>query len=237
MGGEALAARARTAAFLAAIVVVGAGSAAGVYASLRDRHRLPGLAQDPLEAAERARERGDTRTAFREYRRAVALSTGRYGNLLLLVQTLAMNGDVEGAAQALAAAQVLRPLQPSLHRGAGFVLFARRRLAEAEDSFRKALAVNGGDARAWSGLGDVLLEQDRYPEAEAALRRALTLRPNELGALNSLGIVYALSGRHAEAIGAFETVMRHTPSAQIAGNLARARAAQAAAAASGAPRP
>jgi len=231
MQGEALGARARTAAFVVASVLVGVGAAAGVFASLRDRHRLPGLVQDPLEAAERARGRGDTRRAFREYRRAVALSTGRYDNLLLLVQTLALNGDVEGAAQALAAAQAVRPHEASLHRGTGFVLFARRRLTEAEGSFRTALANDGADARAWSGLGDVLLEQDRYAEAEPALRRALALRPTELGPLNSLGIVYALSGRHEEAIRAFETVMRHAPTPLIAANLERARAARAAAAA------
>jgi tetratricopeptide (TPR) repeat protein len=236
MSVESPAARVRTAAFLFAIVVVGVSSAAGIFASLRTRHRLPGLVQDSLDGAERARGRGDTEAVLREYRRAVALSTGRFDNLLFLVQTLALNGDVEGASQALAAAQALRPSQSSLHRGAGFVLFARRRLAEAEGSFRKVLAANRDDARAWYGLGDVLLEQDRYPEAEAALKRALALRPTELSALNSLGIVYALSGRHDEAIQAFETVMRHTPSAQIAGNLERARAARAAAAA-GAPRP
>jgi Flp pilus assembly protein TadD len=226
--GDAILARVRATAFGIALLLMGAVFAAGFYGSLQARHRLPGLSQDPLLEAVRARERGDRPGSLRENRDAVALSASRYSNLLDLTQSLTMAGDGQSADRAFAAAQSLRPHHTSLSRGEGFVLFGQGHLLESEAAFRRALRWESRDAKAWVGLGDVLLQQDRYAEAEHALGRALALRPNNHGALNSLGIVYALAGRHDEAIYAFETVMRREPSPGIAANIERARADKAA---------
>ena len=50
-------------------------------------------------------------------------------------------------------------------------------IAEAEASFRHALALDPKLDRAWYGLGLTLIRQHRYDEAAAALKRNTELQP------------------------------------------------------------
>ena len=199
----------------------------GLYAAFRDHHELPGLRQDPMAGATLARTRGYPRDVLREDQRAVALSSGRFDMLISLTQVLTLGGDAEGAASALSAASALRPRDPALLEGEGFVLFGRRRMGEAEGLFRQAIVATPGDARAWTGLGEVLLETDRYAEAASKFRQALRLDPSASGVHNSLGIALALAGRYDEAIAEFEIVLRLASSPAVRANLEKARASRA----------
>ena len=199
----------------------------GFYASFLDHHELPGLLQDPMAGANQARSRGSARGALREDQVAVALNSGRFDLLITLTEVLTLDGDPQGASAALTAAEALRPHDPALLEGAGFVLFGRHRMGEAESLFRRAVVATPGDQRAWTGLGEVLLETDRYTEAIAEFREALRLGPSESGIHNSLGIALALARRYDEAIAEFEEVLRLSPSPAVRANLERARTAKA----------
>jgi Tfp pilus assembly protein PilF len=59
----------------------------------------------------------------------------------------------------------------------GFLQEAGGQLEAAEQSFRKAIALNEKLDRAWFGLGLVLIRQSRWDEAITALKRNTQLQP------------------------------------------------------------
>lgn len=59
----------------------------------------------------------------------------------------------------------------------GFLLDDAQRLDEAEDAFRRAVALDPKLDRAWYGLGLVLIRQQRLAEAVAAFKRNTELQP------------------------------------------------------------
>ena len=199
----------------------------GLYASWSDHSQLPGLRQDPMAGATRARLQAYAREVLREDQRAVALSSGRFEMLISLTEVLTLAGDAQGASSALSAAGALRPRDPALLEGEGFVQFGRGRMGVAETLFRRAIVATPADRRAWTGLGEVLLETDRYAEAAVNFREALRLGPAESGVHNSLGIALALARRYDEAMAEFEIVLQLAPSVAVRANLERARAAKA----------
>lgn len=219
--------RAHRLAFVGSLLLLFILALLGIYASVHGRHELPGLSQDPMAGANQAQSRRHARGMLRENRQAVVLNSGRFDHLISLTEVFTLGGDVEGAAAALSAAAALRPRDPVLLQGSGFVLFGRRQMADAEKVFRQAVAATPGDRRAWTGLGEVLLETDRYPEAIAHFRQALSLDPSTSGVHNSLGITLALARRYDEAIAEFEIALQISPSPVVQANLERARAAKA----------
>jgi tetratricopeptide (TPR) repeat protein len=94
------------------------------------------------------------------------------------VQLLATTGDKEGAIQAAQALVALHPHDQGAHWfNLAFLLESAGRLAEAEDAFRHAVALDPKLDRAWYGLGLVLIRQQRYDEAVAALKKNTELQP------------------------------------------------------------
>jgi tetratricopeptide (TPR) repeat protein len=68
-----------------------------------------------------------------------------------------------------------------------------------EESFKKAIALNPGNDRAYSELGWLCREQGKLPEAEASFKKAIALNPKNDGAYSGLGRLYAEQGRQPEA--------------------------------------
>jgi len=90
----------------------------------------------------------------------------------------AQGGDRPGAiddAQKLVAAHPRRSAADWFNLG--FLLDDAQRLEEAEDAFRRAVALDPKLDRAWYGLGLVLIRQRRLAEAVAALKRNTELQP------------------------------------------------------------
>lgn len=88
---------------------------------------------------------------------------------------------------------------PDYHVNLGNALFSARRLPEAEQSYRRALALTPDIPEALFGLANTLAHTGRLDEALDNHGRALALRPNFVEALaNAAGVLNRL-GRPAEA--------------------------------------
>ena len=74
-----------------------------------------------------------------------------------------------------------------------------RRLPEAEDAYRKAIAVAQSNPRSHQALGAYLYRQGRYAEAETAFGRATALAPDNHIAFQQLGTVYLQMNRYDDA--------------------------------------
>ncbi|HJV90393.1 MAG TPA: tetratricopeptide repeat protein [Holophagaceae bacterium] len=88
---------------------------------------------------------------------------------------------------------------------------AAGRLPQAEESYRRYLEDQPGDAKAWAGLGATLCKVGRAEEAEEACRRAVKLEPEHVGGLFHLGVALSLKGRHREAEPCFLRVLERQP--------------------------
>ncbi len=79
------------------------------------------------------------------------------------------------------------------------VCLERGELIEAENHFRRAIALDANQARYYSNLGNALGEQNRTEEALACFREALELDPEHLGALRNSATALLSLGRGDEA--------------------------------------
>ena len=78
-----------------------------------------------------------------------------------------------------------------------------QRYPEAENYYKRALAISPTDARIWNDLGYSYLLQGRFQEAELALGRAVAINPDDRRARNNLGLVLGHQGRTEEALNEF----------------------------------
>ena len=76
---------------------------------------------------------------------------------------------------------------PLTHINLGSALDNKRKFAEAEAAFRKAIELKPDYAAAYNNLGNALREQKKLAEAEAAFRKAIELKPDYAEAHNNLG--------------------------------------------------
>jgi tetratricopeptide (TPR) repeat protein len=74
-------------------------------------------------------------------------------------------GRKTAAADAIARALQLDPLNPLIHRAAGSIEYAARAFAESIPHARRALAMNPRMSRAHAAIGDALLMLGRFEEA------------------------------------------------------------------------
>lgn len=109
----------------------------------------------------------------------------------------------------------------------GVALAALGRFVEAETSYRRALALDETDFKAWNNLAGLLFEAlNRPADAAKCLARALQLEPqNKLGWANLASLNGQLN-RHAQALECAERALALDPQF-VEAHLHRARAAQA----------
>jgi protein O-GlcNAc transferase len=84
-------------------------------------------------------------------------------------------------------------------------------LAEAENGFRKAAAMNPAYATAYNNMGIALKEQGKLDEAIAAYRRALEIKPAYAEAYNNMGNALKEQGKLDEAIAAYHRALEIKP--------------------------
>ena len=89
-----------------------------------------------------------------------------------------------------------RPENRSAH--AGF-LARRGRTAEAEASYRAALAIDPQFVPAWANLADLLRSQSRDRDAAEVLREGLAASPNDASLHHTLGLTWIRLGRSEDA--------------------------------------
>ncbi len=86
--------------------------------------------------------------------------------------------------------------------------------------WKKALALDGGNAKAHTNLGIALAQAGSADDAMTHFRKAVELNPFYAEAHNNLGVALVQAGRYGEAIGHFEAVLRINPDfAQAESNL------------------
>jgi tetratricopeptide (TPR) repeat protein len=85
------------------------------------------------------------------------------------------------------------------------------RLAEAENEYRQAAALDPSSREAVAGLANVYTRGKRLPEAEALLRRLLAAHPNNTSARLQLARVLLAQERSQDAKTEYEAVLKTTP--------------------------
>jgi 2-polyprenyl-3-methyl-5-hydroxy-6-metoxy-1,4-benzoquinol methylase/tetratricopeptide (TPR) repeat protein len=119
------------------------------------------------QALHRAGHQAEARQAYQQ----VLLAAPRHGGALHMLGIMAFQaGETEQALMLLTRAAAADPDVPSLHANLGIVLTAAGRLADAEASHLKALALRPGDANTLAALAVLALTRG---DSDAALQRAV----------------------------------------------------------------
>jgi len=92
-------------------------------------------------------------------------------------------------------------------------LSEKGKFQEAVDGWKKALALNPSDEKAYTNLGMALFRTGRKTEAAAQYRKALELNPGYAEAHNNLGIALAGAGKYSDAIAHYRKALEINPAA------------------------
>ena len=140
----------------------------------------------------------DARAAREPFERSRKLGAGEATVMARYAQYSARIGRERAAAEAIARALLLDPLNPLIYRAAGSIEYAARRYAESIPHARKALALNPRMSRANAAIGDALLMLGRNEEA----RTAYAAEPVDDFRLTGAAIVEHKLGNSAAALAA-----------------------------------
>ncbi len=107
----------------------------------------------------------------------------------------------------------------------GWRLWRARKLVEAENKFKQAVARDPNNANAWNGLGWAQQNQGKPLNAKTSFEKCLAIEPKHAAALNGLGWIAKSQGKTQEAIGYWEKAIDAVPTATAAlAGLARTHA-------------
>jgi type IV pilus assembly protein PilF len=110
-------------------------------------------------------------------------------------------GQNATALDELRQAQAMKPDLPGANSLRGLILASMGEFAQAEESFRRALAIDARDADAAHNYGWFLCQQRRYEDADVQFRGALA-QPQYADSVRTLlaqGVCQARAGRWADA--------------------------------------
>jgi eukaryotic-like serine/threonine-protein kinase len=153
---------------------------------------------------------GHLAQALEQYRRANAITPvpQAYSNIGAILH---QQGDYAGAVEAYRQAIELRPNAHIAHRNLGDALRRLGRTQEADNAYRRAvalveadLAVNPRDARTLAYMAIYLAKVGEEQQALDAIAQALAIAPNDIQVLYGAGVVYALRGRSEAAVSALQ---------------------------------
>jgi tetratricopeptide (TPR) repeat protein len=153
---------------------------------------------------------GLTRFAARG-RTSAGLALTLVAVVALATVTRARNRDYASEEALWAQTVAAHPDGPRARVAYGTALAGARRLPEAEQQFRAAVALNENDAVAQTRLGSVLAAQNRLDEALTHYQRAVALRPYDVDANRGLGQLYVLRRDDRRALEHFARVAERTP--------------------------
>src|ERR1700685_60928 len=128
-----------------------------------------------------------SRTAEGQYRAWLSL-----GHVLETAQP-------EEALEAYRKAEEFQPSQAEPHAAAGQILEKQLHYTEAEDEYKKALALDPA-SDALTGLANAYMHEHRFPEAEQYLRQLVKVHPEEASLHIQLGRVLATQGKNDDAV-------------------------------------
>ena len=115
--------------------------------------------------------------------------------------TLQGLGRADDALASYKSALAIQPDFAAAHYNSGVVLCNQRQhLGAALESFDKALALEPGNEKAWTGRATALAALQRFDEALASVERGLAVNPNYAPALSTRGTILCESNRVAEGM-------------------------------------
>src|SRR5438477_11478586 len=91
-------------------------------------------------------------------------------------------------------------------------LYEQRKLSEAVEELRAAIAINPYNSGWFFNLGLTLDELDRADEAIDAYKQALEIDPNDLQTMSRLGMDLHRAGRLRQALSSFQKIEAIDPS-------------------------
>ncbi len=107
-------------------------------------------------------------------------------------------------------AEAMQPNESEPHEAAGRIFEMQKKYGEAEEEYKKALALNP-TSDALTGLANCYMQERRLPEAEEYLRKVVALHSQEAAPHVQLGRVLAAEGKNDDAIGELETGLKSAP--------------------------
>jgi Flp pilus assembly protein TadD len=138
---------------------------------------------------------GDTAEASAALQRAIAAQRSHFGARGALAIAEALDGKLEGALATLERLGAAAPRDPLLWETLGLLRTWVGDLPAAEIAYRKALALNPKDQRAWLGVGGTLLARGDFERGW----RAFEERPDGcFGAPSRFGAIPQWDGRRLE---------------------------------------
>jgi TolB-like protein/Flp pilus assembly protein TadD/DNA-binding winged helix-turn-helix (wHTH) protein len=134
----------------------------------------------------------------------IALSRGRHDEAAAAFRRLLQRGNRQDA---------------DLHVGLGEALAGQGQGAEAEASYRRAVAAEPAYWSAHSALGTYLWQRGKLDEAAAAMRKAAELVPSSANAWSNVGGVLQMKGDFDGALQAYRRSLQLEPSKEGYSNL------------------
>jgi Tfp pilus assembly protein PilF len=135
---------------------------------------------------------------------------GQYRAWLSLAHVLEKSKPDE-ALQADREAATLRPKQAEPHLSAGQLLEKENKFSDAEQEYKRALALDSQSSDAVVGLANIYMQGRRFPEAEDSLRKLLAIQPNSGPAHIQMGRVLAAEGKNDEAVAELQAGLKLEP--------------------------
>jgi tetratricopeptide (TPR) repeat protein len=110
------------------------------------------------------------------------------------------------------------PRSEAAHFNLGVAFQKLGALAEAESSYRAAIALWPGRAQAHSNLGVIDLEEDRIDAAIDHFQQALRVNPSSFDARYNLATAYTRAGEREKARGQYLELLRLMPETSASGD-------------------
>jgi len=104
----------------------------------------------------------------------------------------------------------LQPQDAEPHVGAGILLEKEGKFSDAEEEYKKALALDPS-SDALTGLANLYMRGRQFPQAEEYLRKVVAAHPEQATAHIQLGRVLAAEGKNDAAIGELEAGVKLAP--------------------------
>jgi len=166
--------------------------------------------QATLRAAIDHHRNGRVTEAEHLYRKVLSVSPDHPVALHHLGIVAVQCGHADVGLQLIGRSVEIQPNAASLNN-LGEALRTLRRLPEAVDCYRRALAMDGRQVDAMANLGLALSTLKQSAEAETMLRQALSLSPKHAGAMVALADLLLAAERIDDALAAWEQIVLQYP--------------------------
>jgi tetratricopeptide (TPR) repeat protein len=151
---------------------------------------------------------GDLEKSEQAFEKALSIDPGHIKSLVNLSRVRSMLNRHDEAIARLVRAAEIDPESLEVQRLLGRTYHAQGKTAEAEEAYRRALALNDRDAWTLNYLGLVLLETARPDEALPLLIQAVELRKDVAEFHNTLGLALEQQGHLDAAATAYVSALR-----------------------------